>query len=78
MELGFKLHFADHIEYISRDSLKGETTDNKTVYKTIVDHANVEWTFEQIPEGEIISLEVTSDSPLGINRIDSIVFDIDF
>jgi len=76
MELGFKLHFADHIEYISRDSLKGETKDDKTVYKTIVDHVNVEWTFEQIPEGEIISLEVTSDSPLGINRIDSIVFDI--
>ena len=77
MNLGFKLFFADKSEYVTMDSLIGETNGNTTVYKTTVNGARVTWTFEHISAGDIISLDVEGDVPLGITRIESVVFDVD-
>ena len=77
MDLGFKLYFTDKTEYVPLSSLNGETMGNTTVYTAEVNGVNVNWAFEHLPLGDVISLEVEGDGPLGISRIDSLAFDID-
>lgn len=73
MELGFKIYFAKKTAYISKALLKGETDGDTTVYKTKVDHVNVEWIHTKHEGGTLVDMKVSSDEPLGISRIDSII-----
>ncbi len=77
MKIGFKLYFEDKTIFIERDSLNATCTDNKKVYKTEIDGANVLWTFEKYGVGDIVSLSIKGKKPLGIKRVDSVVFDIE-
>jgi hypothetical protein len=76
MKLGFRLYFADKTVYIDRDSLRGTTDGDSTVYRTVVEGAQVTWRFTPCVGGQRISLDVFSETPLGIRRIDSAVFSI--
>ncbi len=77
MKIGFKLYFKDRTVFVGRDSLESVCIENKKIYKTKVDGAEVIWSFEKYGNGDIVSLSVKGDKPLGIMRIDSVVFDID-
>jgi len=76
MDLGFKIYFSDKTVYVPESSLNGKTEGNVTVYNTAVDHANIEWIFEKVDKGVIVTLSAKSESPLDIVRIDSLVFDM--
>ena len=76
MNLGFKIHFSEDTVYVSAGQLTGEVRDNVTVYKTKVGHVDVVWTHTAHKGGLLINLTASSQKPLGITRIDSIVLDM--
>lgn len=76
MKLGFRLYFANKTVYIDRDSLCGIAEGDSTVYRTVVEGTQVTWRFAPCIGGQRISLDVCSEIPLGIRRIDSAVFSI--
>lgn len=72
MNQGFKLYFDDGIEYISRSSLEKVTDGTMTVYSVRVRNAIVDWRFENIGCGSIVTMQVSGDEALHIKRIDSL------
>lgn len=76
IKIGFKLHFEDKTVFVDRDSLDAVCTDGKKIYKASVDGAEVLWAFEKWGTGDIVSLSIKGNKPLGIKRIDSVVFNI--
>jgi len=76
MNLGFKIHFSEDAVYVSAGQLTGEVRDNVTVYKTKVGHVDVVWTHTAHKGGLLINLTASSQKPLGITRIDSVVLDM--
>ena len=77
MELGFKIYFAKKTAYVSKALLLGKTDGDTTVYKTKVDHVDVVWTHTKHEGGTLIDMKVSSDEPLGISRIDSVIVSAD-
>lgn len=77
MELGFRIYFEKETAFVSQSSLVGETDGGVTVYKTRVDHVNVEWKHTKHAGGLLVDLKVSSDRPLGISRIDSLVLSLE-
>lgn len=76
MNIGFRLYFTDRTVYVDRADLRGEADGSATVYCTQVAHAAVTWRFEPYEGGELITLQVSAQVPLGIKRIDSAVISI--
>lgn len=72
MTLSFRLYFEDKTVSVSRNTLKNENG----VYIGEIDGVNFEWRFTPAPKGNFVELSVSSDKPLGIKRVDSIVFDV--
>lgn len=76
MKLGFRIYFKEKTVFIDKDTLSPVVNGDVTVYNTVVDNARITWTFEKCGTGELITLRAVGDGPLGIRRIDSVVFDI--
>lgn len=73
MELGFRIWFEEKTVYIPMTSLTAERCGDVTTYRTEVGEAAVVWTHTAYAGGSLVQLEVTSQKPLGIRRMDSIV-----
>ena len=73
MELGFRIWFEDKTVYIPKETLTGNCCGDITTYRTKVADADVVWTHTAHAGGTLVEVEVTSQKPLGIRRIDSIV-----
>ena len=73
MELGFRIWFEEKTVYIPMTSLTAERCGDVTTYRTEVGEAAVAWTHTACAGGSLVQLEVTSQKPLGIRRMDSIV-----
>jgi hypothetical protein len=76
MKLGFKIYFENKTVYVPMSALEGETRGEVTVYKTKVEGADVEWIHTAEKNGAFVEMNVSSDSPLGIKRIDSVVCEV--
>jgi len=76
MKLGFKIYFENKTVFVPISTLTGEACGNSTVYKTKVEHADVEWIHTPHEGGVLVDMNVGSDTPLGIKRIDSIVCEV--
>lgn len=76
MDFSFRLYFTDETVCISVDSLESHTDKNKTYYETKLRDARVLWCFEKVEGGTLITLSIDGDKPLGLRRIDSLVFTI--
>lgn len=74
MRLGFRLFFEDETVFVPEESLAREEEGNKTVYRTDVRGIHIVWRFENLETGMLITLCADSDKPLGLKRVDSIVF----
>ncbi|MBQ7321499.1 MAG: alpha-galactosidase [Clostridia bacterium] len=74
MDLGFRLYFTDKTLHIDRTVLTATVDGTDTVYQTELDGIRVTWRFSPYGQGELISLSVASAKPLGLRRIDSVVF----
>ena len=74
MDIGFRLHY-----YGGRIYSRSENIDvtKKTVYRYKNGEENIEWRFEPYCGGVLVDLKVTGKDPLGICRIDSVVFGLD-
>jgi hypothetical protein len=73
MNLGFRLYFQNRSVYVNQASLTAFTEKGSTVYRTTVDTVAVTWCMTPHKGGLRITLQVQSDRPLGICRIDSAV-----
>ena len=73
MELGFRIWFEEKTVYIPMTSLTAERSGDVTTYRIEVGEATVVWTHTAYAGGSLVQLEVTSQKPLGIRRMDSIV-----
>ena len=74
MNLGFRLYFAEKTVFVAEETLTGIVDGTTTVYKTRVDHVDVRWTINRMDRGMLVELEAKSGEPLGIHRMDSLVF----
>ena len=77
MDFGFRLFFKDETIFIPAKSLVGKTDGNKTVYTTKIRGAQIVWRIESLEMGKLITLSANSEKPLGLKRIDSLVFYMD-
>ncbi len=71
--LSFRLYFAEKTVTVSAADLQGEVCGDVTVYRASVDNAEVTWTHTPYAGGILVDLSVSSNVPLGIRRIDSVV-----
>jgi len=76
LNFSFRLYFSDETIQIYQDSLIPRKEGNKTVYTTDVHGARVTWRFEELDKGTVITLSVDGTKPLGLKRVDSLVFSL--
>lgn len=74
MELGFKIYFDTKMVYVCADELKGLSQGDTTIYKANIDGIDIEWTHTSFMGGLIVDMDLRSSAPLGIKRIDSVVY----
>lgn len=76
MDVSFRLHFLDRTVTVAAGSLTGTEENGTTLYRTEVDGVRIVWRFAPYAGGTLVTLEAEGDGPLGICRIDSLVFSV--
>ena len=76
MHFGFRLYFEDSTEFVSIASLTATFENGATIYRTRVRHAEVLWQFTPQGAGTVVTLALSSEEPLRLKRVDSLVFSI--
>lgn len=76
MDLRFRIYFADQTTYLSKTLPVGERDEEITVYEETVDHIHITWRHTKHANGALVDMDVSSDRPLQITRIDSVVLSI--
>ncbi|MBQ8407818.1 MAG: alpha-galactosidase [Clostridia bacterium] len=76
MDISFRLYFSDETVCVPINALIGKAEGNKTHYITEVHGARIDWCFEKLDSGVLITLSAESDQPLNLLRADSIVFSV--
>lgn len=76
MNLGFRLYFQDRTVYVDQRTLIASEENGSTVYRAQINEVSVTWRMTPHEGGLRIALEARSDRPLGLRRIDSVVFSV--